>query len=899
MQATPSTWTMLFNNGWRNRERVKILCGGEPLPTALKHYFQETGSEAWNLYGPTETTIWSTVARVQATGPVAIGKPIANTQIYIVDEHLQLAAKGKPGELCISGDGLALGYWNRPGLTAEKFIDNPFKPGTRLYRTGDLARWLLDGEIEHLGRLDFQVKIRGFRIELGEIESLLNRHVEIAEAVVVAKEQQGQNQLLAYYQPKSKDRAALGQHQLRDYLASQLPEYMVPALFIRLDSLPMTANGKINRQQLMGRAVTVDRLEPPSLPDSNLEKAVLEIWQSVLDMDNISTTDGFFEVGGNSILAVTLAKQVSTIFKVDFTAPSLFKYATVRGIARYVEQAQKTRAASTLLAKECTKAAVPPSSVEPAYPDYYQDSLAIIGISCQLPGAQNYHEFWQNLCEGKECRSQLSEEQLRQHHITEGMLANPNFIPVQYSMDGKETFDAAFFNISPKNAVFMDPQCRMLLQHAWAAIEDAGYRPGQIPDTAVFMSAGNGFYRTLLHNSAATVDAADTYGAWVANQSGTIPTLISYHLGLKGPSLAVHSNCSSSLAGLYLAYQSLQANESKYALVGAANILPIAGAGHLYQPDMNFSSDGHCKAFDASADGLVGGEGVAVIMVKKALDAIADGDHIYALLRGIGINNDGNDKAGFYAPDVSGQADVIAQVLKKTDIHPETIAYVEAHGTGTKLGDPIEVMALNEAYRHYTVKKQFCGIGSVKPNIGHLDTAAGLAGCIKVVLSLYHGEIPPSINYRQPNPAIDFQESPFYVLDQLTPWSKANCPRRAAVSAFGIGGTNTHAIFEGCPFGLHQQAEHDKEESQREFLIALSAKNEGRLKAYAYKLSRFLCETKAPVRLEDVAFTLQVGRQAMAHRVVFIVRQLDELVGGITKICCAKCDDTKLLPRHC
>lgn len=335
------------------------------------------------------------------------------------------------------------------------------------------------------------------------------------------------------------------------------------------------------------------------------------------------------------------------------------------------------------------------------------------------------------------------------------------------------------------------------MTHSWKAIEDAGYVSKQIPETSVYMSASNNSYRALLpKETTESLETPDGYVSWVLAQSGTIPTMISHKLGLKGPSYFVHANCSSSLIGLHSAYQSLMSGESNYALVGGATLHTESNIGYVHQSGLNFSSDGHIKAFDASADGMIGGEGVAVVLLKKAADAVKDGDHIYALLRGIGVNNDGADKVGFYAPSVKGQADVIQKVMNQTNIQPESISYVEAHGTGTKLGDPIELSALTAVYRQYTNKKQFCGIGSVKSNIGHADTAAGLAGCIKVVMSLYHNELAPSINYKEPNPNTDLAHSPFYVVDQKKALSNEIKTHRAALSSFGLGGTNTHAIFE-------------------------------------------------------------------------------------------------------
>ncbi len=413
----------------------------------------------------------------------------------------------------------------------------------------------------------------------------------------------------------------------------------------------------------------------------------------------------------------------------------------------------------------------------------------------------------------------------------------------------------------------------MLLTHSWKAIEDAGYAARQIPQTSVFMSASNNSYRALLpSDTTESLETPDGYVSWVLAQSGTIPTMISHKLGLRGPSFFVHANCSSSLIGLHSAYKSLLSGESDYALVGGATLHTESNIGYVHQPGLNFSSDGHIKAFDSSADGMIGGEGVAVVLLKKAAAAVKDGDHIYALLRGIGVNNDGADKVGFYAPSVKGQADVVQKVMNQTKIQPESICYVEAHGTGTKLGDPIELAALTNVYRQYTDKTQFCGIGSVKTNIGHLDTAAGLAGCIKVVMSLYHQELAPSINYKEPNPNTDLASSPFYVVDQKKTLSREIKTHRAALSSFGLGGTNTHAIFEQFKRDSNQR------KIDKACIIPISAKNKERLQEYAEDILAYLEKRGLEnSQLPDLAYTLQVGREAMEHRVAFIAEHVNEL----------------------
>ncbi len=854
-----------------------IMVAGEALPremaVATACAFPRARVE--NIYGPTETAIY---ASAYTCGPqpipsanTPIGKPIANTQLYVVDPGRRCTGIGMLGELCIAGAGVARGYLNRPELTASCFVDNPFNPGTRLFLTGDLVRWLPDGQIEYFGRIDQQLKIRGFRVEPGEIESVLNQQEGIQTCAVVAAQEGVAKRLVAYYVPKP-GWPAIEPQSLIHHLSAVLPDYMVPAFFVPVEAIPLTASGKVNRRELSRREVRSAAKDSKVLPQSTVEERIAAIWKDLLKLDTVSTTDRFFEAGGNSLLAVVLAERISREFNCRFPAAVLFKQSTIQAIARQVAHPEELADAPPVAcqAQSCHDR---PGKAGMEYPAYYDDSVAIIGISCCFPGASDREQFWRMLCEGRGGGRFLSPAELRQRGVPESLISDPKFVPLSLAIADKDTFDADFFNIPARNALLMDPQFRQLLTHAWRAVEDAGYAPGNIPETSVFMSAGNSFYQRVL-DRAGMVEPSDAYAAWVLEQGGTIPAMISYALGLTGPSLFVHSNCSSSLAGLHLACQSLRSGESRYAVVGGATLFYPSRDGYLHRPGLNFSSDGRCKAFDAAADGMVGGEGVAVVVLKRAREALADGDAIYALIRGSALNNDGPEKAGFYSPGVRGQSAVIESVLKSTQVEPESISYLEAHGTGTHLGDPVEVMALSEAYRRHTTRAQFCGLGSVKSNIGHADTAAGLAGCIKVALSLHHRLVPPSINYQTPNPAIDFAGSPFYVADQLKPWEPDKTPRRAALSSFGIGGSNVHAILEEC---LDAGESPVPPEAAGPCLVPLSAKSRERLREMMENLRHFLSSHDS-LPLAGLAGTLSTGRTQMEFRVIFLVQDQAELL---------------------
>ncbi|WP_267116435.1 non-ribosomal peptide synthetase [Xanthomonas sacchari] len=872
MQATPATWQMLFRAGWRNETDLKILCGGEAMPDALSKQLA-CGGTAWNLYGPTETTIWSTVDPIIAESPVTIGKPLANTRVYVLDAAMAPVPIGVEGDLYIGGHGVARGYWNRPSLTSQRFLADPFSFGQVIYDTGDRARWREDGRLDFLGRRDAQVKLRGHRIELAEIEAVLGRHPAV-DVCACALSRDGEPRLVAAYVPASDadatiDGGASHRRELQAFLRESLPDYMIPVDYIAVTALPLTANGKIDRAAvaaLRGAAETPAQVAG----HGDLVQRLVRLWRSVLDRHDVSLDEGFFEQGGTSLLAVTLAERIADEMQPGFDVTAIFEFGSIARIAAHIESLTASVTAPAMPMSAATSKTSSPDLT--SVPDYYAGSVAVIGMSCTFPGAQNAEEFWSNLLRGKESIERISDAELRELGLSEDVLADPNYVPVRSALAERELFDAAFFNIPERDAQLMDPQLRLLLMHAWRAIEDAGYRVEDIKRTAVFATASNSAYHArLLAAAPASAQSIEQYVGWILAQNGTIPAVISNKLGLQGPSLFVHSNCSSSLSALDLARRRLLEGEWRFALVAAARVASFEGAGYVHQEGMNFSSDGHLRAFDADADGAVGGEGVAVLLLKRAHEAIADGDPIYAVLRATATNNDGGESAGFYAPSVAGQRAVIERALADSGIDPASISYVEAHGTGTPLGDPVEVAALSQAYGRHSNVRQFCGIGSVKTNIGHLDTAAGLAGCVKVALSLSRGEIPASLHFKTPNPALRLEQSPFFVVDTRRQWEGAR-PFRAAVSSMGVGGNNAHAIFEQCI-----ARDRGDEEVQGPWLFPLSAHQPHCLRTLAQQLSVFVTGNPS-LSLRSLAYTLQVGRVEMQHRLAIVASSFDELL---------------------
>jgi phthiocerol/phenolphthiocerol synthesis type-I polyketide synthase E len=512
--------------------------------------------------------------------------------------------------------------------------------------------------------------------------------------------------------------------------------------------------------------------------------------------------------------------------------------------------------------------------------------IAIIGMAVRMPDAPNLEAFWDNLRDGVESVSRFTEAELLESGLVDlETIRNPLFVPAKAILDGVELFDAAFFGISPREAELMDPQHRLLMECAVEVLEHAGHDaetyPGRI---AVFTSAGMNTYLPL--NILSNPGLAEEVGGFqlsIYNDKDFVPTRIAYALNLKGPGVDIGTACSSSLVSTHFACQHLLTYQSDMVLVGGITVHLPQKTGHVHEEGTAYSPDGHCRPFDATPSGLVDGNGMAAVVLKRLEDALADGDRVYAVIKGTAINNDGGAKVGYAAPSVQGQAEVIVEAQAVAGVHPDTIAYVEAHGTATPLGDPIEVAALTQAFRVGTEGKGYCGLGSVKSNIGHVDKAAGLAGLIKTVLAMEHGAIPPSLHFQAPNPRLDLAQSPFYVVDRLRPWpGGGQMPRRAGVSSFGVGGTNAHAIIEEAPARLPGSAARPVK------IVTVSAKTEPALAEAAENLAAYLdrrpegrSTEQAGLDFADVCHTLHRGRRAYAHRLAFACESVAEAVAGL------------------
>ncbi len=517
--------------------------------------------------------------------------------------------------------------------------------------------------------------------------------------------------------------------------------------------------------------------------------------------------------------------------------------------------------------------------MNPSPSAYPQDAIAIIGMDCRFPGAANVQQYWEKLVTGTECITTLSDDVLRRAGISEETLANPDYVKAAGLIDGVELFDAAFFGYTPTEAMHMDPQQCLFLETCWHALEDAGYNPFAY-DGAVGVYGGTRLSTYYVNYMAA--DLAD-YGTarFMQSHIGTdrdhLCTRVSYKLNLRGPAFNLQCACSTSLVSVHLAIQSLLSGECDMALAGASAIDIPQEHGHFYQEGMIFSPDGHCRPYDAKAEGIVSGSGVGVVLLKRLDDALRDRDDIHAILLGTAINNDGSSKVAYSAPSLEGQSEVIAEALGVSGVDPASIGFVEGHGTGTYLGDPLEVEALSRVYAQDNPRRGYCALGSVKSNVGHLEVAAGIASLIKAVLTLKNKKIAPTCHFTTPNPRISFDETPFFVNNTALDWPQDMLPARAAVSSFGVGGTNAHLILEEAPV-----RENSREAGTApNILLPLSGRDEVALLELGRRYQAFLDEADDSLDITDLCHTAQEGRKHHQLRMAVTGTSRKELAASL------------------
>ena len=878
IDITPAHFAVLLAQGFARMPKPSlraIVLGSESLPCGLVEEFARDQANRhialYNFYGPSECTVETLYCRLDGrslsgTRIAPIGRPIANARVYVLSTGGQLVPIGIPGEICLGGVPVGRGYLNRPELTASRFVENPFHPGERMYRTGDLGRWTAGGLVEFLGREDGQLKIRGYRIEPGEVEYHLLQHPGVSGAVVEGRlSPSGSTELVAWFVAAGPGADA---DSLRAHLGRVLPGYMIPARLVPVPVLPVLANGKIDRNALPDPWVRP--LAPARIaPGNDVESALLAIWQAVLGIDDAGNDASFFDAGGNSLLLVRLHSMIEERWPGAVKLTELFSAPTVRDQAR-------------LIGERTT----PPAAGQPALPvappsraaEVKDRRVAIIGIGLRIGSCQDLDALWEELDRGRDFMRPLPEARRRDaERLATALNLDPGDLEsteMAY-LDAVDKFDFAHFKMAPQKAAQLDPREKLFLETAWHAIEDAGYSPASLKGTRTGIFLGESMGSADFGRVLEAAGAADANQLLESLTPSMAASRVSYLLDLKGPALLVDTACSSSLSALSLAMEELRAGRCEMALVGSVKLHLLPFRRHA-RAEIE-SPDSRTRSFDDDAAGTGGGEASIAFLLKPLGVALAAGDSIHAVLRGAAMNQDGAS-TGITAPNADAQADVIDRAWKDAGIHPDELSFIEAHGTGTRLGDPIEVQGLTEAFRRYTGRRQFCALGSIKANLGHTDHAAGLAGLLRAVLCLEHRSVAPAVHYRRPNRNIRFQESPVFVNPEPLALAGKRTPLLGGVSSFGLGGTNVHVVVEEAP-----RIDRPSSGSRRSWLLPLAARTPGLLREHAARMASYL-ERHPGIPLEEIVFTLAAGRDHPGARAIFPVGSAAELAAGLAAL---------------
>ncbi|MCX8508678.1 MAG: amino acid adenylation domain-containing protein, partial [Rhodobacteraceae bacterium] len=821
-----------------------IVVGGEAFSTDLARHYQTLlpSARLINEYGPTETVVGCTIHEFDGQDcahHVPIGRPIRNVTLKLLDEAGQEVPPGRPAELLIGGAGVGVGYHGRPALTAERFIT--LSDGRRYYRSGDLACWSEQGQLLYHGRKDDQLKVRGHRIEPAEVEGPLRLVPGVTQAAVaLVTGPAGSVDFVGYVgcTPALYDEA-----RLKALLRSSLPDHLIPDRILAIDALPLTPNGKLDRAALP--APEAARRAPAGPPAASVLQKLLVRIADVIGYD-IDPDMNFLESGLNSLTLMKLHAQLVNREGFDFQLVDFFTYPTPRALAQHVT-GQQTEAVPGV-----------------DHPDQITgEDIAIIGMAVNVSGAADLGQFYETITRGQTNFVPVGPERADPGHR--------GHVAVASTIEGLFDFDPDYFGLSLADAELMDPQQRLILMGAVHALENAGLAPAAelAQPIGVFVSSSeNQYQQALLRSGAGPVDG---FQMSLLNEKDFVSTRIAYHLNLTGPALTVQSACSSSLAAIHVACQHLRLGECGIALAGGVSADPRLTEGYEYRPGRIFSHDGSCRAFGAESNGTVPANGMGLVVLKPLSRARAEGDRIYAVIRGSAINNDGHAKVGFTAPSVSGQAAAICRALEAAKAAPSDIGYIEAHGTGTHLGDPVEFEALCQAFGAQDAGGSATALGSVKSQLGHTASAAGVIGLIRAALGIYGRVLPATFGAEMPNPHLPLDNSPFHLNTRPKFWA-ADC-RLAGVSSFGMGGTNAHLILGNAP-------EETAAPVNRPAFLPFSARTATALRSNVEKALALL--SGGEVSLAALATAQRAGKSHYPRRIGFECASIEDAIAQLS-----------------
>ena len=895
-----------------------VVSAGEQLqitPDIRALFARQAGAVLHNHYGPTESHV--VAAHELAGDPQAwphippIGQALPHVAVWLrpvpddkgaSEAATPTAAPTTPtladaaprddalaeGELLLGGDCLAAGYLGRADLSAERFLAQVEGHPGRWYVTGDLVRMDASGVLTYLGRADQQLKVDGFRIEPGDIELALMDHPTLQDAVVTAPQDADGSRVLTAHvvlRPGTQaDASAPPVAEWRNWLRQRVPEYMIPVRFAVLARLPMTPSGKIDRRGLPPVALSKRADTPLAQNGHTADPArgvIRAVWQELLGLPRLDDDAQLFDLGARSLMVMRFVARMKEA-GIKLSVADVYDRPSVTGLTELATRGSGTSAA----ASQASRARLG----KQALGDKPAEGMAIVGMAVRVDDAHDLDTFWQNLLDGKEAIRRFRPEDI-DPSVPEALRSQPNFVAARGVLSDADCFDAGFFGISAREARLMDPQQRIFLELCWSGLEHAGIDPTRAQDRiGVYAGvANNGYLPAMRAEDPGLIAQAGEFTTMLANEKDYVATRVAHRLNFNGPAVAVHAACSTSLVAVAQAWHALAQGQCDVALAGGVTVIVPQAGGYLHVEGGMESADGRCRPFDAQASGTVFGSGGGVVVLKRLSQALADGDTVYGVIQGVGLNNDGGDKASFTAPSVSGQAQAIRMALAHAEVDARSIGYVEAHGTGTALGDPIEVAALTRAWAEDTADTGFCLLGSVKGHVGHLVAAAGVLGLVKATMALHRECVPGTLHFEHPNPQIDFASTPFHVSAQAQAWPRAGAgsvPRRAAVSSFGVGGTNAHVIVEEAPSPAAIRVSMPDEPGTLQ-LLPLSAKHPEALRQRAEDLARHLQQAQEhpPVLpLSAVAATLMRGRQAMPLRTTVVASTIAEAIEALHKV---------------